>query len=88
MMNPDDIMKMMEYMAGGVETAEDIKFVDKHLEGFNTFLLDMTTNRLVKAGIDQEEVEAMLHGLVQTSRMLGASQFQEFVQFHQIVEDF
>ena len=85
-MNREDIEKMLHFMAGGVETAEEIKFIDKHLEGFNTFLLDMTTHRLVQAGIELEEAESMLHGLVQVSRMLGASQFQEFVQFHQIVE--
>lgn len=79
-------MKMMGYLGGGVETPEDIKFVEKNLDGFNTFLLDMTTNKLVQAGIDQEEAEAMLHGVAQVNRMLGASQFQEFVQFHQIVD--
>ena len=86
-MKREDIEKMLHFMAGGVETAEEIKFIDKHLEGFNTFLLDMTTHRLVQAGIELEEAESMLHGLVQVSRMLGASQFQEFVQFHQIVDN-
>jgi len=85
-MKREDLEKMIHFMAGGVETADEIKFVDKHLEGFNTFLLDMTTHRLVQAGIELEEAESMLQGLVQVSRMLGASQFQEFVQFHQIVD--
>jgi hypothetical protein len=86
-MKREDIEKMLHFMAGGVETAEEIKFIDKHLEGFNTFLLDMTTHRLVQAGIELEEAESMLHGLVKVSRMLGASQFNEFVQFHQIVDN-
>lgn len=86
-MTPQDVMKMMEFLGGGVETGEDIKFVEKNLDGFSTFLLNMTTHRLVEAGIDQEEAEAMLHGVAQVNRMLGASQFQEFVQFHQIVDN-
>lgn len=86
-MKPQDIERMIGYLGGGVETPEDIRFVENHLEGFNTFLLDMTTQELVRAGIELEKAESMLHGLVQTSRMLGASQFQEFVQFHQIVDN-
>ena len=78
---------MLRLMSGSVETADEIRFVDKHLEGFNTFLLDMTTHRLVQAGIELEEAQSMLYGLVQVSRMLGASQFNEFVQFNQIVDN-
>lgn len=86
-MKPQDIERMIGYLGGGVETPEDIRFVENHLEGFNTFLLDMTTQELVRAGIEPEKAASMLHGLVQTSRMLGASQFNEFVQFHQIVDN-
>jgi len=85
-MKREDLEKMIHFMAGGVETAEDIKFIDKNLEGFNTFLLDMATHRMVQAGIEEEEAQVMLQGVAHVSRMLGASQFHEFAQFHAIVD--
>jgi hypothetical protein len=85
-MKPQDIEKMIRYMAEGVETKDEIRFVETHLEGFNTFLLDMSTMKLVEAGIDREEAEAMLGCISQVSKMLGASNFNDYMMFNSITE--
>jgi hypothetical protein len=86
-MKPQDIEKMIGYLGGGVETPEDIRFVETHLDGFNTFLLEMSTMKLVQAGIDRDEAEAMLGSISQVSKMLGASSFNDFMRFHMMTED-
>lgn len=74
------VARMTKYMANGIETAEDIRYVENHLDGYNTFLLEMSTHKLVEAGIDRDLAETMLGTISHVSKMLGAANFNDYAR--------
>lgn len=78
-MNKTTVEKMVDILSTKDKTDEDVSFLKNNLEGFAKFMLDMATFHLVKEGVSAEKVKDLLEPLVEVNKMLGVTQFQDFM---------
>lgn len=78
---------MMTLLSTPEKNGEDIRFITNHLDGFQTFLLNVTTHELIKDGVDPDKVEMLLEPLIEVTKMLGANEYNDFVQVAKMFEE-
>lgn len=78
-MNKTTVEKMVDILSTKDKTDEDVSFLKNNLEGFAKFMFDMATFHLVKEGVSSEKVKDLLEPLVEVNKMLGVTQFQDFM---------
>lgn len=78
---------MMTLLSTPEKSNDDIKFITNHLDGFQSFLLNMTTHELVKDGVAPDKVEMLLEPLIEVTKMLGANEYNDFVQVARMFEE-
>jgi hypothetical protein len=78
-MEKEKAFQMLEILKKDEKTLDDSKFVQNNLDGFATWLFNVATNELISDGIAEDKVFGLLTPLVEVHKMLGASEFSDFV---------
>ena len=78
-MNKEKAFQMLEILRKDEKTLDDSKFVQNNLDGFATFLFNVATSELISDGVAEDKVFGLLAPLVEVHKMLGASEFSDFV---------
>ena len=86
-MEKNDVIKMMMLLSTDEKSNEDIRFISNNLQGFQTFLFNMTTHELIQDGVPAEKVEIMLEPLIEVTKMLGANEYQDFLTVGRMFEE-
>lgn len=79
-MEKEKALQMIEILRKDEKTLDDSKFVQNNLNGFSTWLFNVATSELISDGVDEDKVFGLLAPLVQVHKMLGASEFADFVK--------
>jgi hypothetical protein len=78
-MEKEKAFQMLEILKKDEKTLDDSKFVQNNLDGFATWLFNVATNELISDGVAEDKVYGLLAPLVEINKMLGASEFSDFV---------
>jgi len=78
-MEKEKAFQMLEILKKDEKTLDDSKFVQNNLDGFATWLFNVATNELLSDGVPEDKVYGLLAPLVEINKMLGASEFSDFV---------
>ena len=90
--NPATIVKMIELLdKKGDKNAQldrsEVLFMMNHLSTFCDFIIEASTEELVKDGVERGKAEAMLGSLHHISKMAGSAEFHDFLTVEAMLEE-
>lgn len=89
--NPETIIRVIGILDKKGDKAEldrsETLFLMNHISTFCEFILEASTEELVKEGIERGKAEAMLGSLHHISKMAGSAEFHDFMTVEAMLEE-